>query len=84
MKTLVSIFILFFSFEIYADVGDKYSCKTLEGAKIGANGIEKYEKEKVISRNIITRGFGFIFRKLSILLEHGNDYSGTDRNLGNL
>ena len=46
--------------------------------------LKKYEKEKVISRNIITRGFGFIFRKLSILLEHGNDYSGTDRNLGNL
>ena len=45
MKTLVSIFVLFFSFEIYADVGDKYSCKTLETAKIGANGIEKYEKE---------------------------------------
>ena len=46
--------------------------------------LKKYEKEKVISSNRVTRKFGFIFHKLSMLLEQGNDYSGTDRNLGNL
>ena len=44
----------------------------------------KYEKEKVISSNRVTRKFWFIFHKLSMLLEQGNDYSGTDRDLGNL
>ena len=46
--------------------------------------LKKYEKEKVISSNRVTRKFGFIFHKLSMLLEQGNDYSGTDRDLGNL
>ena len=42
------------------------------------------EKEKVISSNRVTRKFRLIFHKLSMLLEQGNDYSGTDRDLGNL
>ena len=46
--------------------------------------LKKYEKEKVINSNRVTRKFGFIFHKLSMLLEQGNDYSGTDRDLGNL
>ena len=46
--------------------------------------LKKYEKEKVISSNRVTGKFGFIFHKLSMLLEQGNDYSGTDRDLGNL
>jgi FkbM family methyltransferase len=46
--------------------------------------LKKYEKENVISRNKVTSKFGFIFHKLSLLLEQGHDYSGTDRNLGNL
>jgi len=46
--------------------------------------LKKYEKEKVISSNRVTRKFGFIFHKLSMLLEQENDYSGTDRDLGNL
>ena len=46
--------------------------------------LKKYEKEKVISSNRVTRRLGFIFYKLSMLLEQGNDYSGTDRDLGNL
>ena len=46
--------------------------------------LKKYEKEKVISSNRVTRKFRLIFHKLSMLLEQGNDYSGTDRDLGNL
>jgi len=46
--------------------------------------LKKYEKEKVISRNRVTSKLAFIFHKLSLLLEQGHDYSGTDRNLGNL
>ena len=46
--------------------------------------LKKYEKERVISGNRVIRKFSFIFHKLSMLLEPGNDYSGTDRDLGNL
>jgi FkbM family methyltransferase len=46
--------------------------------------LKKYEKEKVISSNRVTRRLGFIFYKLFMLLDQGNDYSGTDRDLGNL
>jgi len=45
--------------------------------------LKKYEKEKVRSSNIVTSKLGFIFHKLSMLLEQGNDYSGGDRDLGN-
>ena len=41
------------------------------------------EKEKIISGNRVTRKLAFIFHKLSKFLEEG-EYSGTDRNIGNL
>ena len=48
------------------------------------NILKKYEKEKIISGNRVTRKLGFIFHKLSKFLEQGNHYSGTDRLIGNL
>ena len=47
------------------------------------NILKKYEKEKIISGNRVTRKLGFIFHKLSKFLEEGH-YSGTDRIVGNL
>ena len=47
------------------------------------NILKKYEKEKIISGNRVTRKLGFIFHKLSKFLEEGH-YSGTDRDVGNL
>ena len=47
------------------------------------NILKKYEKEKIISGNRVTRKLGFIFHKLSKFLEEGH-YSGADRIVGNL
>ena len=46
--------------------------------------LKKYEKENIINSYRIRRKLGSIFHKLSKFVEQGDDYSGTDRLIGNL
>ena len=48
------------------------------------NILKKYEKEKIINSYRVRRKFGLIFHKLSKFIEQGDEYSGTDRLIGNL
>jgi len=48
------------------------------------NILKKYEKEQIINSYRVRRKLGLIFHKLSKFIEQGDDYSGTDRLIGNL
>ena len=45
MKTFLTLFVLFFSSSVFADVGDTYFCETKIKAKLNIENIDSYEDE---------------------------------------